>query len=417
MPAPPAAPAEGEAAPSQSRLNFSRYARPAEEGLTTPNTAPLKTEEPTPISKPDEAAPPKEEPKTEPEEPQTTEEPDEYEEEAPATETPAPEKPSAEAKPKKPNPWKLLEEHKTARKQLEQEVVELKKLVPNEKEAKAVSEKLTAAEARVAELEDHLRYVDYQNHPEFKQKYEQPYIDKWQSILRRVQGVQITDANGNRRVVQPADIQKLGSLPADQAIELAESMFGKLGNWVAERVEELKTLEESKFSALENAKKDAGRMKESMSAQQKEVQDFLAKTWSTQLEQSTNGTRYAKFFKPAEGDVEWNSRLEKGFEGVDKALSADPRDPRLSNEQRAQITREIVKMRNKAASFGVLNLTIRRLESKLADAESRLSKYESSTPSVEGQGAPEPQQPAPQGSEFRSSFERTLQKYARPGVV
>lgn len=410
MPTPPAAPTTEPAAKDDPFSGFDKYAKPAEEGLVphSPKT-PQKTPEP---AKAEEPKPEEPKPVTEPEEDDDSLGDDTKTE--PKPEPVQDDKAQADAKGKKVSPWKLVEEHKSARLKAETEVAELRKLIPNEAEAKAGQERVKSLESQNKELLEHIRHLDYQKHPEFLEKYEKPYNDKWNSIMRRLNGVMVKDAEGNARAVQPADIVRLGTLPADQVIEQAEAQFGKLGNWVAERVEELKTLQESKFSALDNAKKDAVKLAEQWETQNKEIAKSINETFQKASADIDSHSKFGKYFKPVEGDDEFNTKLEKGTKFVDEYWDKDARDPRLTPEERTKIVKSHAAIRNRARAFSVLNLTVQRQEAEIARLNSELAQFKSSEPKLEGQRQ---EQPNGAPADPLQSIFQGIERFARPGVV
>jgi len=231
--------------------------------------------------------------------------------------------------------------------------------------------------------------------------------------MRRLSGVSIKDAEGNAHPVKPADIARLGSLPADQAIEAAEAQFGKLGNWVAERVEELKTLEESKFSALENAKKEAGKVAEEWHTKTQEITKSIAPLMEKANAQIEAHSKYGKYFKQVEGDAEFNGKLEKGTNFVDENWGKDARDPSLNNEQREAVIKAHAAIRNRARAFGVLNLTIARHEAEIARLKTELDQFKSSEPKLDGQ-RPETANGNGQTADPLHRIYDGIEKYARP---
>lgn len=315
----------------------------------------------------------------------------------------------------KVSPWKLVEEHKSARAKLESEVAELRKLVPNEAARKAEMEEIAAIKKQNQELLEHIKFVDYQKHPEFTEKYEKPYEQAWERIMRRLSGVGVTQPDGSRRAVQASDIAKLSSLPADAMFEQAEEMFGKLSPMVVERVEELKQLWENKEMALQKAKTEGvqkfQQLEQQTAAQAKEVSDFLKKTWESALQEVQQHSKYAKYFNPTEGDEEFNAKLESGYKKADEALTGDPRDPNLSPEQRAQIVKRTAALRNRAAAFGVMNLTIERQLAEIAALKDELEQFKSSEPKLEGDRKNDT--PPRQEGYTLDTFEERLRERAR----
>lgn len=322
--------------------------------------------------------------------------------------------PATDAKKEKVNPWKRGDEFKALYEKSEAEVLRLKKLIPNESELQQKQERFAQIEQQNQQLLEHIRYVDYQKHPEFQEKYEKPYQEAWGRLMRRLSGVGVAQEDGSRRAVEAADILKLSALPADQVIEQAEAKFGKLGSFVAERVEDLKQLWENKMTALEKAKKDGSefftKQEETFTAQQKELQDFLVQTWTKAVDEIKTHSKYGEYFNPIEGDDEWNAKLEDGTKKVAEALTGDPRDPSLTPEQRATIVKRHAAMRNRAAAFGVQNLKIQRLQAKLDEATEKLKQYEASVPKTDGS---QPTNGTPTPGDAWGRFEQRLDQYAR----
>lgn len=289
---------------------------------------------------------------------------------------------------KKPNPWKLMEEHKSARAKAEAEIVRLSKLVQKPEEREAELGKYKQLEEQNKQLLEHIRFVDYQKHPEFQEKYEKPYLANWNKIMKRLAGVGVNMEDGNRRPVEPKDIAEISRLPADQAIELAEQKFGKLGPWVAERVEELRQLDEAKYEALEKAKKDGmdfqKQLSESEAIHEQKMNEFLAETWTKAIAEIETHSRYGEYFKPKEGDDEFNARLESATEKVDKYWGKSPKDPSLTPEQRAEIIKGHAAIRNRARGFGTQNLIIERLKTERDALKAELEQFRASVPKTDG---------------------------------
>ncbi len=413
MPTPPVATDKPVDAPTKAGdfSGFDKYAKSPEEGLTLPGS---KTPKPPEAPKTEQ---PKEEPKTEEQEPIEDEGDDDLLGEG------KPKK--AEAKPeaakvdgkdgKKVSPWKLVDEHKAARLKAEAEVANLRKLIPNETEATARSQEYESLKKQNQELLDHMRYLDYQKHPEFQEKYQKPYEGKFNQIMNRLRGAKIATEDGTGRPVTTDDIVKLGSLNAMDLMDQSEKQFGKLGTWVAERVEELTQLWQDKEQARETAKTEGGKVAQQFEAQSKELSKFLHETYTKSLADIESHSKHGKYFKEVEGDEDWNSRLENGTKFVDENWQKDPRDPKLSQDDRAKIVKAHAAIRNRARAWSVQNLTIQRQEAEIARLSQELKQYSDSTPTIEGQRQESNGRPA-NGNALDSVF-AGIEKFARPGVV
>lgn len=408
MPAAPSIDSKPSDPPSGVGDMFDKYAKPMEEAVVHRNDTPK------PAEKKEAAKPEAEKPSTEPE----------------SGESPAPKaddksevksdaKPDTKGEPtKKPSPWKLYEGEKERANKAEAEVASLRKLVGNEQERKSEMERLTKAEAKAKELEDHLRFVDYQKHPEFHDKYQKPYDDAWNRVMRRLAGVKVATADG-ARAVDVKDIMELGGLPADVVIEKAEEKFGKLGPWVAERVEEIKQLYESKAEALEKAKTEGiQKLKDDEDRSQrerKELGDYLNETWEKAHKELAEHSTHAEYFKAKEGDDEYNAILEKGKAFVQKAWLESPMEKGLTKEEREVRVKRQAKFQKFAEGFGAQRLVINRLKAENEQLKTDLAQFKGSEPKTEGQ-RPETTNGVRPGYDM-DAFEQALMARSKPGVL
>jgi len=310
-------------------------------------------------------------------------------------------------------------EERAQREKYETENLELRKLIQNPNERKLEAEKVTKLEAQNKELLEHIKFLDYQKHPEFLEKYSKPYDDKWNEVWSEVAGATIME-NGEERKVEPADLIKLGNLPAHMLTKEAKAKFGEdLGPMVTQMVRELRGLSKAKFDALEKAKKDGAdffqKAQESEGIENQKRNEFLASTWEKSNQDLETHSIYGSYFKPQEGDDEWNAKLDKGKAFVKKAWEQSPLEKGISAEEQAARVKRQAKLQRCAESFSVQQLKISRLQAKLDDANKKLSEYESSTPKIEG-GQVDANGSAPAAGYTIDSFESNLTKYARPGI-
>jgi len=389
-----------------------KYGRDPDEILNPPGENKGK-----PKAKP--AEPVKEAEKVEPK----TEQPEEDEDDpVKGPEAKAPEA-KPEAKPakdgKKANPWKLLDEAKASRAALEKENAELRKVIPDEPTRKAETARIKKLEDEHKELLEKIRFYDYQQHPEFKEKYEKPYTDKWGEIWSEISSVNVQDGETQRRV-EPSDIAKLGNLPAPTLIKEAKALFGEdAGPWVAERIRELRNLAKAKADALEKVKTEgADRMakeQETLTKEQHELNSTLEQNWVKANEELEGHSKYGEFLKAKEGDEEHNQAVERGTEFVKKAWTLDPREKGISPEERTARLKRQVKLQRYAAGFASLYLSEQRWRSKAQELETKLQQYEASSPKTEGGGKATSNSPQQNGYTL-DSFEAALQAKARPMI-
>lgn len=299
----------------------------------------------------------------------------------------------------KVNPWKLIDEHKAARAKAEQELADLRKSGVDPLKGKEYEEKISAIQKRNEELENHMRFVDYSKSTEFAEKYQKPYDQAWQRWMGDLGELTVRGEDGSERAIAPTDILELVNLPLPKARESAEEKFGAFADDVMSARKEIRSLFESQQRALEEAKTKGkehieGQTKAQMAAQEALTKE-ISEVWTQANQSVVTDEKISKWFKPVEGDEEGNTRLSKGYELADRAFTMDPRDPRLSKEQRAEVVRLHAAIRNRAAAFGRIAFQNDTLSKRVAELEGEIAKYKQTEP---GNGQSRSEAPASAGS-------------------
>jgi len=293
-----------------------------------------------------------------------------------------------DTKDKKVNPWKLVDEHKSARAKLETELVELKKLVPNEEIRKREMAELEQYRKRAKELEDEIRFVNYEKSPEFQDKYQKPYKEAWTKAMGELGELTIEQEDGSRRQVSPNDLLRLVNAPLGQAREMAETMFGAFANDVMVHRKEIKNLFEKQASALEEARTKGAERERAMLDSYQNMTQTMQKTvsghWQKAQEAALADANIGKYLKPIEGNEEHNTRLTKAQELIDQAFRENPLDPRLTEEQRESIVKRHAALRNRAIAYGPLMNENKTLQARVTELEEKLKQYQGSAPETTG---------------------------------
>jgi hypothetical protein len=330
----------------------------------------------------------------------------------------APPTPPADPKTgKKVSPWKLYEAEKTARATAEKQLQEMKASLVPEQERKTITERLTVAEKRAAELEEHIRFVDYSKSSEFQTKYQQPYLAAWKRAMSELGELNLTDPGTQQaRKVTSDDILQLVNLPLQQAREVADNLFGVFANDVMGHRKEIRALFDNQAAALDEAKKNGAtritQMQEAYRKQNEELSQQIQTTWTKVNEEALTDPKMGEYFKPKEGNEDWNQRLAKGYALADRAYAENPRDPKLTAEQRASAIKRHAAVRNRAAGWGPLKWENGQLKTQLEELKAELSKYRTqSTPPAGGSSTAA--HSGPQTAMGR--VQEALRKIARPG--
>ena len=299
---------------------------------------------------------------------------------------------AAEPKPKV-SPWKLVDEWKERARKVEQEVVEIKKLIPNEEARKQEMAQIETIRKRNAELEAEIRNVSFAKSEEFKTKFEQPYNQAWERAMSEVSEITVLDAeSGEERKATSGDIMEIVNLPLGQARKQAEEKFGSFADDVMSHRKAIRELHQASNTALEAARASGEEVQKSRMAQFQQMREAMNREvgthWEAFNQAIVKDKRFGKFFAPAQGDTEGNTRLEKGFKMVDAALAMNPLDPRLNPEQRKEAVRLHTAIRNRAAAFGRMASMVAQKESRIAQLESELKQYKGSAPEAGGSSTP-----------------------------
>lgn len=348
----------------------------------------------TPTAEPTPQPPPSQSPAAASDEPRTTPSPGEEtpsmtEQTPPAQTSQAPT--TAEPPKGKTNPWKLVDQYKARTAELEKKLAESSTL-PEAKQKEYLT-RIEELQKHNEALENEIRFVNYQQHPEFKEKFQAPYEAAWQRAISELSEITINDPNTNApRQASADDLAALLTVPLSKARELADQYFGAFADDVMAYRKEIKGLFDARAAALDDAKKSgAARDKERhelFTKKQQEMADMITQVWEKANQDAATHEKYGKYVTPVEGDQDGNQRLAKGFELVDRALAefAILKDPKLTTEQRAAIVKRHAAVRNRAAAFGRLVSQIEKLAAEKTALEKELGQFKASTPTTSGGG-------------------------------
>lgn len=371
---------------------------------------------PTPVKEPpkDPETPPEETP------PATTEKPDAA---AASPKTTTEEIDPKTGKPKKANPWKLYDEEKKLRAAAEQEVQRLRTSIVPEQERTTLMDRVTKAEKRNTELENEIRFVAYEKSKEFVDTYQAPYEAAWKRATTELSEITLTDPNTQQqRPVTSQDLLELVNLPLGRAREIADELFGRFADDVMAHRKEIRGLFEKQQNALDDARKNGGtreqQRREDFQKRNQEIQTFVQTAWKEADDSFKSRETNGQFFKPktveagkqlTEEEKEWNDALERGYKLVDEAWGKNALAPGLKPEERKEIIKKNVAVKNRAAAFGPLKRQNKRLLARIEQLESDLKEYTASEP---GAGGRTPATTATQGERGMEGFKNKLRKIA-----
>lgn len=279
---------------------------------------------------------------------------------------------------------------------LEQEVANLKAGVSTNghaaEEIKSWREKAEAAEKRAAELDSHLKFVDYKKSKEFTEKYERPYNEAWAKAISELNELTVKVRTGTDDVGEPVygerkatanDMMTLANLPLGEARKAAKEMFGDNADDMMAHRRKIRELSDAQEKALTDAEKAAKETQDNQFNQTKAQAEEAGKLWSAANQ--TLAQKYPRWFAPADGDDEGNALLQKGFATVDRMFAPTP-ETAPKTPQEAVALHALI--RNKAANHDRLALRVKKANARVAELESELEKFHASEPGADTTSAP-----------------------------
>lgn len=294
---------------------------------------------------------------------------------------------------KKVSPWKMVDEWKDRATKAEARILDLQKQIVPEEQARQAAETVKQLETRIKEMTEDLRYVRAEKYDPDVLKATEDYTRTFNRAMSELKDLVVTDPQTQQpRALTVNDIAELAFMPLGQAQQVAKEVFGDLAPYVMDHRNEIRRMWDAKQAILENLKK-TGADREKQRTQELErsnleLSGFIEQTFKAANEEAVNDPTHGRFFKPIEGDDEWNTRLEKGFATVDEAFARNVSDPSLTKEQRTDIVRRHAAIRNMAAAFRPLRYKLEQTEKQLADALKELEQYKDTTPATGGRVAP-----------------------------
>lgn len=294
---------------------------------------------------------------------------------------------------------KVKEEYEPKLKKLTDYEARIKQYETKNPEAeKAVREKVSAIEKRNAELESHIKFVDYQKSSDYQEKYWQPYVQAWENANRELKGLRFTveDPKGGEPVtrdVTQADLQYFANLDAAARRSEINRLFPEDKEEVKRHINTISHLFEESQKALEKAKTDAETHATTQKQQQEEFQKNRERFWRESNEFYAN--KYPQWFSKTEGDEEGNTIFDRGAaladlvffpqDLTDDKIALLPKSIQESIHSKKPFTPDqLTKLhsitRNKAANHDRMVHQNKSLKARVAELEKSLKEFEESSP-------------------------------------
>lgn len=276
---------------------------------------------------------------------------------------------------------------------LKQEMEAAKGKKVDDTELKTYKERLEAIEKRKGELENALKFKDYQQTDEYKEKYFQPIVDALATAHAEISELTIEDDAGNQRKATREDFDPLVTMPLMQAAALAKTLFGDLAPEVMAHRRRYIELNHKSVQALEEYKKHGAEREQQSASQRQAAMKAARETFDSSTKDAVDS--FPQFFGQIEGDDEANEALTKGLALADMAFKGDAS---FSPEDRAKLHSDI---RLRAAGFTRQVLLNKRKDAQIEELKEKLAAFEASEPAGGDSGRPAADHEETVGEELR----------------
>lgn len=369
-------------------------ATPSFAGLDEDLTAAIAKRQPEPPAKPPEAPPeePEQEQPATPKEAPKTEEEDylmgpvgKLEEAKSKSKSPTVQK---EEQPEPTGPLKAPELRKEYARvkgrvaELEKELADVKnqaKSSVDDAERKTFADEISHLKKQLDEAHKVIKTVAYEQTDEYKQKYEQPFVDAWEESVNTTARLTVQDEEGNTRKGTAADFERIMAITDDeQAATLAQEMFGQNAFFILSQRRDLLRLNHQRVRALEQYRSNfTERQKAEAENAKKQAEEIEAqRIKNTVLFKRLNAQaaeKHPEIFAPIDGDDEGNALLARGYEDADLMFGG----ANLPNDKRVALDSAI---RNRAAAFFRLVHQLRSKDAQIDQLQKELDEIKGSTP-------------------------------------
>jgi len=294
------------------------------------------------------------------------------------------------------DPWKLVENYRARYRDAVRELDEVRsKGAPNGEPPAEWKTKYDAIEARNKELENEISFTNYTKSKEFIDQYQAPYLAAWKEAVYALSGLKVRFEKNDPETGETAvterdmtqdDITILANMKPEDARKEMKARFPEDWAEVKSHVDKVRAISNAQNAHLEERRKSSGEWQKQQTEQHQaaisaRVQENR-KIWADIIAEDQ---KKFGFLRPIEGETQRNEWLDKATAFIEDALKSNAMDPRLSPEQRQEVLRKHVAMRNRAIGFSVLNHENKTLKAKVAELEKSLAQYQESEPTA-GQG-------------------------------
>lgn len=251
-----------------------------------------------------------------------------------------------------------------------------------EEATKALKAEMDSIRKNAEELDTEVRYLNYTRSGEYKQKYETPLREAWQTALGDIEGIRVTDEDGTERDANHQDIMALLNVPVAKAAIIAQETFGPAAPEIMAHRRRLIELTQARDKSIAEWK-EKGAQREVESKKQLESRQTRSRDLFESQFADYEKT-HSQLFGREEGDEDGNKLLDESDRLVRIALKGEGIDADMGYDDKVDlITKAQAQVALRARAYGRERLRVIRLQQKVAELEKKVGKVRSSEP---GQG-------------------------------
>lgn len=285
------------------------------------------------------------------------------------------------------NAAKAIEQDKS---KLEARIKELSEIEPKTRAEQAkLAEQIKNLETRLEEKENFLRLHNYENSEEYKNKYEIPYKQAYQSMLGDLSELTITEGSAEigdlkERPATEADFHEILNAKLGMATKLAKEKFGDNYTTILNHRAALRKIMFDSTTALEEYKKNAAKNAEEEHTRTTADLAHTRELWQSINTDLSSNPKGSEFWGDDPADAQVAKELQKGFEFADQRFSKAFFE--LPKEKRILIDAGI---RHRVAGFYKQLYLARKYKSEAESLRAELIELRKGGPGPGGGGEPD----------------------------
>jgi hypothetical protein len=317
--------------------------------------------------------------------------------------------PAAKMEPAKPEPTSIKqfrEQYEMTKKERDDfaaKVTELERAKSEgtrkevEEATKALKAEMDSIRKNAEELDTEVRYLNYTRSGEYKQKYEAPLREAWQTALGDIDGIRVTDEDGTERDANHQDIMTLLNVPVAKAAIIAQETFGPAAPEMMAHRRKILELTQSRDKSIAEWKEKGAQREVEKSKLVETRQSRSRELFESQF--ADYEKTHAQLFGREEGDEDGNRLLDESDRLIKIALKGEGVDADMGYDDKVDlITKAQAQVALRARAYGRERLRVIRLQQKVAELEKKVGKVRSSEPG-QGEGTSTATRVAPKNAE------------------